>query len=97
MAFMIDEGALIVEDGDVIDIHSEDFLPFCAVVSLEEWLTIDYAKRWKQEGLFITVASRRCAYFLNKKMIKPRVSISCDPAANLYIFSVSCVAYPFYE
>ena len=73
MAFMIDEGALIVEDGDVIDIHSEDFLPFCAVVSLEEWLTIDYAKRWKQEGLFITVASRRCAYFLNKKMIKPLV------------------------
>ena len=72
MAFMIDEGALIVEDGDVIDIHSEDFLPFCAVVSLEEWLTIDYAKRWKQEGLFITVASRRCAYFLNKKMIKIR-------------------------
>ena len=26
-----------------------------------------------------------------------RVSISCDPAANLYIFSVSCVAYPFHE
>lgn len=73
VVFMTDEGALIVEDGDVIDIHSEDFLPFCAVVSLEEWLTIDYAKRWKQEGLFITVASRRCAYFLNKKMIKPLV------------------------
>lgn len=73
VVFMTDEGALIVEDGDVIDIHSEDFLPFCAVVSLEEWLTIDYAKRWKQEGLFVTVASRRCAYFLNKKMIKPLV------------------------
>ena len=73
VVFMTDEGALSVEDGDVIDIHSEDFLPFCAVVSLEEWLTIDYAKRWKQEGLFITVASRRCAYFLNKKMIKPLV------------------------
>ena len=70
---MTDEGALIVEDGDVIDIHSEDFLPFCAVVSLEEWLTMDYAKRGRQEGLFITVASRRCAYFLNKKMIKPLV------------------------
>ena len=73
VVFMTDEGALIVEDGDVIDIHSEDFLPFCAVVSLEEWLTMDYAKRGRQEGLFITVASRRCAYFLNKKMIKPLV------------------------
>ena len=73
MAFMTDEGALLVEDGDVIDIHNEDFLPFCAVVSLEEWLTMDYAKRGRQEGLFITVASRRCAYFLNKKMIKPLV------------------------
>ena len=30
MAFMTDEGALLVEDGDVIDIHNEDFLPFCA-------------------------------------------------------------------
>ena len=73
MAFMTDEGALLVEDGDVIDIHNEDFLPFCAVVSLEEWLTMDYAKRERQEGLFITVASRRCAYFLNKNMIKPLV------------------------
>ena len=42
-------------------------------VSLEEWLTMDYAKRGRQEGLFITVASRRCAYFLNKNMIKPLV------------------------
>ena len=24
MAFMTDEGALLVEDGDVIDIHNED-------------------------------------------------------------------------
>lgn len=73
VVFMSDEGALIVEDGKVIDVHSEDFLPFCAVVSLEEWVTMDYAKRGRQEGLFITIASRRSAYFLNKMMIKPLV------------------------
>ena len=28
MAFVTDEGALIVEDGDVIDIHNEDFCRF---------------------------------------------------------------------
>ena len=44
------KGALIVEDGDVIDIHNEDFLPFSTVVSLEEWLTMDYAKREGRKG-----------------------------------------------
>jgi hypothetical protein len=41
--------------------------------SEEELAAVSELMRGRQEGLFITVASRRCAYFLNKKMIKPLV------------------------
>lgn len=53
--------------------QGEDFLPFCSLVSSEEWITVDYAKRKDAEGILITLSSRRSAYFLNAAMVKPVV------------------------
>ena len=71
--FLSEEGALIIDGMDVIDMQGEDFLPFCSLVSSEEWITVDYAKRKDAEGIFITLSSRRSTYFLDTAMVKPIV------------------------